>query len=606
MGKKLVVIICLLLVSTFFSYGQNGSLISRTEIDISKTELWDIISSNDTLLPQYEYAEQLDFSQIVYSSDSLNIDGFLITPKTKGNYPVVIFNRGGNREYGELTLGMLFFFTADLANEGYIILASNYRSQDEFGGKDLNDVLNLISVADEIENADTTRIGMFGWSRGGMMTYMSLKESDRIKTAVIGNGASDLFLTISERPEMEVGVYSECIPNYWTNKDIELTARSAIFWPDSLNKQSSLLLLCGSLDTKVDFQQSLNMAAKLDSIDYEYELKVYETDHSFRGKLDELHQELTTWFNARLKAVPAVSTKKISITIDDVPNTRKFQADSNRSILIEVLDSLNIPIAIFINERLINFNKDTVQHLQLLEEWAKREYVTLGNHTYSHLRYSDVGFEEFKKDIENGEVISKQLSSKYNKELKYFRFPYNDLGIDSVQHVRMDSLLRSMSYRIAPFTIESSDWIFNALYENYISNERYTEAHEIGMMYVTKTIDYIHFFDSLSQSIYGRDVSHIYMCHDNSINAKYLKEIVKALEIEKYEFISIDEAMGDSIFDQKDIYHKKWGISWLYRWMSDGNERKKWMMQEPDIGSVESAYNSLVNSTTPEKVLKPK
>ena len=96
MGKKLVVIICLLLVSTFFSYGQNGSLISRTEIDISKTELWDIISWNDTLLPQYEYAEQLDFSQIVYSSDSLKIDGFLITPKTKGNYPVVIFNRGGN------------------------------------------------------------------------------------------------------------------------------------------------------------------------------------------------------------------------------------------------------------------------------------------------------------------------------------------------------------------------------------------------------------------------------------------------------------------------------------------------------------------------------
>lgn len=120
----------------------------------------------------------------------------LIAPKAKGNYPVIIFNRGGNRDYNELTLKMLFFSTAVLANEGYIILASNYRVKDEYGGKDLNDVLHLIDVAAQIENADTSKIGMFGWSRGGMMTYLALKESNRIKTAVIGNGASDLFLSI--------------------------------------------------------------------------------------------------------------------------------------------------------------------------------------------------------------------------------------------------------------------------------------------------------------------------------------------------------------------------------------------------------------------------
>ena len=254
---------------TLCSFGQNGRLESQTPIAISKTDLWGIISQNDSLKPDYAYANQLNYAEITYKSDSLSINGLLIAPKAKGHYPVIIYNRGGNRDFNELTLKMLFFSTAILANEGYIILASNYRDQDEYGGRDLNDVLNLIHIAAQIENADTSKIGMFGWSRGGMMTYLALKESERIKTAVIGNGAPDLFQSIKNRPELEANVLSECIPHYWDNKTAELTKRSALFWADSLNKKSSLLLLCGTLDAQVDYRQSVKMASKLDSINYD-------------------------------------------------------------------------------------------------------------------------------------------------------------------------------------------------------------------------------------------------------------------------------------------------------------------------------------------------
>ena len=44
---------------------------------------------------------------------------------------------------------------------------------------------------------------MLGWSRGGMMTYLALQKSDKIKTAIVGNGPTDLFGLISDRPEME-------------------------------------------------------------------------------------------------------------------------------------------------------------------------------------------------------------------------------------------------------------------------------------------------------------------------------------------------------------------------------------------------------------------
>lgn len=588
-------LICTLLFGwAFISHGQNGRLVSNAPLELEKTDAWDIIAKNDSLLPNYAYAQNLQYSEIVYQSDSLNINGLLIAPKAKGNYPVIIFNRGGNRDYGALSLKMLLALTGPLANEGYIILASNYRTEDEFGGNDIHDVLHLIDVAAHIENADTARIGMFGWSRGGMMTYLALKKSKRIQTAVIGNGPSDLFATIQERPEMELGVLAQCVPNYWANKDAELMKRSAIFWADSLNKESSLLLLCGRLDAQVDHQQSIRMADKLAAIDYEHVLKIYETDHSFRDKRNELNAELSHWFKKHLKGSTKDERTKIAITIDDVPNTRRFEFNNYRSYLMESLDSMQIPVAIYINEGQIFKTADTTKNRALLEEWSKKEYVTLGNHSYSHFRYSDTPLERFTSDVEKGEIMTRQFAQTYNKSLESFRFPFNDLGLDSVQHVKMDSVLRSMSYTIAPFTVESSDWMFNAVYEHYLSKSDFAQATRIGELYVSKTLDYFHFFDSLSIALYGRKIKQIYLCHDNTLNARYLKEIVRLLTEKGAEFVSMDEAMKDPVYQQKNTYFKKWGVSWLYRWMPLQSERMQWMKLEPDQSEIEGLYEALL------------
>jgi dipeptidyl aminopeptidase/acylaminoacyl peptidase len=94
------------------------------------------------------------------------------------------------------------------------VIASCYRENDEFGGKNINDVLNLTKTVKELKKGDSERIEIFGWSRGGMMTYLALKKSDVIKTAVIGNGPTDLAQLIIERPKMETEVCALLIPNY--------------------------------------------------------------------------------------------------------------------------------------------------------------------------------------------------------------------------------------------------------------------------------------------------------------------------------------------------------------------------------------------------------
>lgn len=299
MNRVLKTIFFSLFVS--FAFAQNGKLLSKKLVNISKTPIWNKISEDNELKPNFEHLKKLDFYFITYQSDSLKVRGLLIEPKNQGKYPVVIFNRGGNRDFGRLTIATMIMYTSKLAEQGYVIIGSNYREKDEFGGSEINDVLNLTETVKEIEKANSNCIGMFGWSRGGMMTYLALKKSDKIQTAIVGNGASDLFDTTEFRPKMETNVFAECIPGYWNNKESELKKRSAFYWANELDKNSSLLILSGTNDKRVNPKQADKIATKLKEIKYDYELRKFETDHYFSGYRTELNELVIEWFEKRLK-----------------------------------------------------------------------------------------------------------------------------------------------------------------------------------------------------------------------------------------------------------------------------------------------------------------
>ena len=284
---------------------------------------------------------------------------------------------------------------------------------------------------------------------------------------------------------------------------------------------------------------------------------------------------------------------KIAITIDDVPNTKNFEKDNFNSRLLYKLDSIKIPVAIFINEGLLSKTVHETKNLDLLNNWIARDYTTIGNHTFNHSRFSDTGIDSFLTDVDKGEIYTRKIAEQYGKSLYHFRFPYNDLGKDSLQRKEITRRLSEKGYMISPFTIESSDWMFNYLYEYYLSNGNKLKADSIGSLYVHKTLEYFFFFDSLSKNIYNRHINQIYLCHDNSINADYLNIVIKELQQKKYSFISLDEAMLDEVYRSENTYYKKWGISWIYRWMDDPNNVKQVMQKEPDIMSIYNTYKKL-------------
>lgn len=271
----------------------------------------------------------------------------------------------------------------------------------------------------------------------------------------------------------------------------------------------------------------------------------------------------------------------VAITIDDVPNTGKYRKENFESKLLNKLDSLNIPVAIFITEGLVYKGDSIVRNFELMNEWINRSYTTIGYHSSRHSRYSEVGLDSFKIDLESGENLVQQLVQKNGKSMAYFRLPFNDLGKDSLQHINIERYLSSKKYRIAPFTVESADWMFSYIYEYYLEKKDSVKANEIANNYIAKTLEYFVFFDSLALLIYGRPINQIYLCHDSRLNADYLPVLVHEMKKKNYRFISFDEALLDIVYTQKDNYNKKWGISWVYRWMKNQEEISFFNKQEP-------------------------
>lgn len=246
--------------------------------------------------------------QITYPSDGLRVRGYVLEPESEGRFPCLIYNRGGNRSFGSLRRGFVARALGPIAASGYVVVASQYRGnmggegREEFGGADVNDVLNLIPLLEKHPKADATRIGMYGWSRGGMMTYMALTRTDRIRAAVIGGGSSDQFLEMLSRPDMERQVMEPLIPNYRANRERELHLRSAVRWPEKLSKSTPLLLLHGSADWRVQPESALNMAAALYRAQHPFRFVFFEGgDHELSEHRLEVNRLVQEWLDTYVR-----------------------------------------------------------------------------------------------------------------------------------------------------------------------------------------------------------------------------------------------------------------------------------------------------------------
>ncbi|GAB2880733.1 prolyl oligopeptidase family serine peptidase [Pseudoduganella ginsengisoli] len=256
--------------------------------------------------------ERLACYAFTYQVDGFNVPGYAVIPKSTAQkkLPVLIYNRGGNSSLGQITLENVARIHMDWADQGFIIVASQYRGtklpgvqtegRDEYGGSDVADVMALLPIIDGIPEADANRIGMFGISRGSIMTYRMVARTRRIKAIAIWGGISDMVTELPRRPEMERAMVNY-IPGFAANRDRLLKDRSVIYWMDKLDPALPILLLHGDADKNVAVENASVMAEKLKERNQPHKLVIYPGgDHGLTKYRSQAREEILGWFKQYL------------------------------------------------------------------------------------------------------------------------------------------------------------------------------------------------------------------------------------------------------------------------------------------------------------------
>ncbi|HHG84195.1 MAG TPA: hypothetical protein ENJ82_05540 [Bacteroidetes bacterium] len=311
---KHVISILFIVFSITFSFGQNGKIVHRQKVDLYQNptltrRISTQINGQRQLKPAFAYLDQIEIETITYLSDGLKVKGYLAYPKSGKHLPCVIYNRGGNRDFAALNEFKAAFILAKVASWGYMVAASQYRGnqggegREEFGGSDVNDVLNLVPAFTQLPQADTSRIGLYGWSRGGMMTYLALTRSCRFRAAVVGAGLTDLWAWMRTRPDTIESVFAANIPDYASNTKASLDARSALQQVDHFCKTTPILMLHGSADWRVAPEMALDLSKAFIREKVPHRLVLFEGgNHGLSEFSAEVDDMVKNWLAKYLQA----------------------------------------------------------------------------------------------------------------------------------------------------------------------------------------------------------------------------------------------------------------------------------------------------------------
>jgi dienelactone hydrolase len=154
------------------------------------------------------YGQSPEYSDVFYRSGSLRIEAHLYKPEGDGPFPVVIYNHG-SRDGHERDSVPFRYVGSMLVRAGYVVLVPERRGYGKSDGMvwreetrnnpsrvvarlqaEAGDVLAAIDYLGTLPFADTKRMGIMGWSFGGIVTMFAASRSTAFSAAVDQAGGS--------------------------------------------------------------------------------------------------------------------------------------------------------------------------------------------------------------------------------------------------------------------------------------------------------------------------------------------------------------------------------------------------------------------------------
>jgi dipeptidyl aminopeptidase/acylaminoacyl peptidase len=271
-----------------FIQGPSGDIVARISMPhlppelflLSGDDLTQLTRTNEALLGEIDFAEVRNVT--FPSADGTEVEGFIFTPpdyRRGREYPTILRIHGGPVSQYD------FSFNADaqlLAANGYVVVISNPRGSSGYGQDfsaalfanwgvpDFEDVNAAVDYAIAEGYSDPDRLGVGGWSYGGILTNYVITKSDRFEGAI--TGASEVNY---------IANYGHDHYQYWWENELGLPWENKEAWEkispwEDVDKVvTPTLVMGGKEDWNVPIQNSEQLYQALKRRGIDTQLVVY-------------------------------------------------------------------------------------------------------------------------------------------------------------------------------------------------------------------------------------------------------------------------------------------------------------------------------------------
>ena len=288
----------------------------------------------------------------------------------------------------------------------------------------------------------------------------------------------------------------------------------------------------------------------------------------------------------------------VALTFDDLPqlsltnDTVYGKITTDR--LLAGLRRHHIPATGFVvGAKLEGADRDA--RVDLLRAWLKAG-MRLGNHTYDHESLNKNPLGAYIASVERDDQVLRPLLAERHQKPAWFRHPYLETGATAQTKQAFEAWLKAHGYRVAPVTIENSDWMFALPYDDALGRGDTAEAERIRHAYVAYTALAVPWYRTAAMQLLGRRPALVFLLHGSRLNADSIDDLYLILRDNDLKTISLDKAMRDKAYAIRDDQPDQAGDEWLSRWSELLNKPLPWDSFPKPPADIEAADQRLDTS----------
>jgi dipeptidyl aminopeptidase/acylaminoacyl peptidase len=266
---------------------------------------------NDAFLAELQLGavEDIHFK----SKDGAEIHGTVVKPLgfvAGRKYPTVLWIHGGPNGQDEhsLVLDGYQYEPQMFAAKGFVVLRVNYRGGSgrgiafaktilaDWGHKEVQDLLAGVDYLVAQGIADPNRLGVGGWSYGGILTDYTIATDGRFKAAISGAGSANQLATYGS--DEYVLQYNNELGPPWSNPALWIKVSYPFFHADRIHTPT--LFMGGSKDFNVPIIGGEQMYQALRTLGVPAQLIVYPGQHHVFTRpsfIKDIAERMSVWLD---------------------------------------------------------------------------------------------------------------------------------------------------------------------------------------------------------------------------------------------------------------------------------------------------------------------